>query len=401
MKNPLQYPEINLKKDHKDSFVHLHLHTQYSLLDGALRLDDLFEKAKEYNMPAIAMTDHGNMFGAIDFYTRAIKNGIKPILGSEVYFTPGSRFDRRPPKNTKIISSQDEVEGKHQIHHLVLLCKNKKGYENLCKLISTAYLEGFYYKPRIDIELLREYSEGLIATTACLKGEVAFNFFTNQDDKAHQAIQKLKEVFQDDFYLEIQRHGLEEEAVYDKIIDYSKEHNIKLVATNDCHYLTKDDAAAQEVLLCVQTGKTFMDEKRMKLTTDEFYFKSSEEMRAAFRDLPEACDHTLEIADKCNMEITWHDDDGKQVYHLPDFDQHIDTGEKTEEYFKRVSYEGLEKRFTGPHFRKLITEENWETELKPQYYDRLEIEIKTILQMGFPGYFCIVADFIKLSLIHI
>lgn len=400
MKNPFQYPELNLSKEHTQSFVHLHLHTQYSLLDGALRLDDLFEKAKEYKMPAIAMTDHGNMFGAIDFYTRAIKNGIKPILGSEVYFTPGSRFDRRPPKNSKTLSSQDEVEGKHQIHHLVLLCKNKRGYENLCKLLSVAYLEGFYYKPRIDLDLLREYSEGLIATTACLKGEVAFNFFTNQNDKAHSSIQKLKDIFQDDFYLEIQRHGLEEEQVYDKIIEYAKEHNVKLVATNDCHYLTRDDAAAQEVLLCVQTGKTFMDEKRMKLTTDEFYFKSAEEMREAFKDLPEACDHTLEIADKCNVEITWHDDAGKQVYHLPEFDQHINTGESTEEYFKRVSLEGLEKRFKGPHFRKLITEKNWETDLKPQYYERLQVEIDTILQMEFPGYFCIVSDFIQWSKDH-
>ena len=394
MKNHLQYPQVNISRDHQESFVHLHLHTQYSLLDGALRLDDLFERAQEYNMPAIAMTDHGNMFGAIDFYTRALKAGIKPIIGSEVYFTPGSRFDRRPPKNAKTISSQDEVEGKHQIHHLVLLCKNQTGYENLCKLLSQAYLEGFYYKPRVDSELLEKYSEGIIATTACLKGEVAFNFFTGQEDKAHQAIQKLSGIFQDDFYLEIQRHGLEEEKVYDHIIQYSKEHNIKLVATNDCHYLTRDDAAAQEVLLCVQTGKTFADEKRMKLTTDEFYFKSSEEMRDVFKDLPEACDHTLEIADKCNLEITWEDEDGKQVYHLPDFDRFIDTGETTEQYFRRISSEGLEKRFRGPHFRKLITQDNWESELKPEYYARLEVEIETILTMGFPGYFCIVSDFI-------
>jgi len=397
MKNPYQYPELNLVEKHKDSFVHLHLHTQYSLLDGALRLKDLFEKAKEYNMPAIAMTDHGNMFGAIDFYTKAIQNGIKPILGSEVYFTPGSRFDRKAPKNAKTVSSQDEVEGKHQIHHLVLLCKNNKGYENLCKLLSIAYLEGFYYKPRVDLDLLKEYSEGLIATTACLKGEAAYNFFSGQDDKAHQAIQKLNGIFGEDFYLEIQRHGLEEEAVYDKIIDYAKIHNIKLVATNDCHYLTKDDAAAQEVLLCIQTQKTFLDEKRMKLTTDEFYFKSSEQMREAFQDLPDACDHTLEIADKCNLEITWEDENGKQIYHLPDFDRHIPTGENTEEYFRRTSIEGLEKRFKGPHFRKLIKEPNWESDLKPQYYERLQIEIDTILQMGFPGYFCIVSDFIQWS----
>ncbi|MEE2671955.1 MAG: DNA polymerase III subunit alpha [Bdellovibrionota bacterium] len=395
MKNPFQYPNLNMQEDHKSDFVHLHLHTQYSLLDGALRLDDLFERAKEYGMKSIAMTDHGNMFGAIDFYTKAIKNGIKPILGSEVYFTPGSRFDRRPPKNSKSLSTQDEQESKHQIHHLVLLCKNKQGYENLCKLLSHAYLEGFYYKPRVDLELLNKYSEGLVATTACLKGEVAFNFFTGQDDRAHNAIQKLRDIFHDDFYLEIQRHGLEEEQVYEKIIDYAKEHQIKLVATNDCHYLTRDDAAAQEVLLCIQTGKTFLDEKRMKLTADEFYFKSPEEMRAKFSDLPDACDNTLEIADKCNLEITWEDEDGKQIYHLPDFDQHIETGETTEEYFKRVSYEGLEERFKGPHFRDLVTQSNWEDELKPQYYDRLQIEIDTILQMGFPGYFCIVSDFIS------
>lgn len=395
MKNPFQYPNLNMQEDHKSDFVHLHLHTQYSLLDGALRLDDLFERAKEYGMKSIAMTDHGNMFGAIDFYTKAIKNGIKPILGSEVYFTPGSRFDRRPPKNSKSLSTQDEQESKHQIHHLVLLCKNKQGYENLCKLLSHAYLEGFYYKPRVDLELLTKYSEGLVATTACLKGEVAFNFFTGQDDRAHNAIQKLRDIFHDDFYLEIQRHGLEEEQVYEKIIDYAKEHQIKLVATNDCHYLTRDDAAAQEVLLCIQTGKTFLDEKRMKLTADEFYFKSPEEMRAKFSDLPDACDNTLEIADKCNLEITWEDEEGKQIYHLPDFDQHIETGETTEEYFKRVSYEGLEERFKGPHFRDLVTQPNWEDELKPQYYERLQIEIDTILQMGFPGYFCIVSDFIS------
>lgn len=400
MKNPHLFPAMNIAQDHKDSFVHLHLHTQYSLLDGALRLDDLFEKAKEYKMPAIAMTDHGNMFGAIDFYTRAIKNGIKPILGSEVYFTPGSRFDRKPPKNGKVVSSQDEVEGKHQIHHLVLLCKNKTGYENLCKLLSKAYLEGFYYKPRVDLELLKEFSEGLIATTACLKGEVAYNFFTGQNDRAHTAIQKLNDIFQDDFYLEIQRHGLEEEQVYNHIIDYAKEHNIKLVATNDCHYLTKEDAAAQEVLLCVQTGKTFLDEKRMRLTTDEFYFKSADEMRQVFHDLPDACDHTLEIADKCNLEITWHDDEGKQIYHLPDFDEQITTGENTVEYFIRMSKEGLERRFKGPHFTKIVTQDNWETELRPQYYERLQVEIDTILKMGFPGYFCIVADFIQWSKEH-
>ncbi len=386
-------------QSHPDSFVHLHLHTQYSLLDGAIRLNDLFAKAKEMNLPAIASTDHGNMFGAIDFYTRGIKAGVKPILGSEVYFTPGSRFDRRPPKNAKVLASQDEVEGKHQIHHLVLLCKNITGYRNLCQLLSKAYLEGFYYKPRIDMELLKQHSEGLIATTACLKGEVAYNFFTEQDDRAYQAISRLHDVFREDLYLEIQENGLIEQVpVNKKIIEFATKNNLNLVATNDAHYMERDDSTAQEVLLCVQTGKTFLDEKRMKMTSNEFYLKSPAEMREAFSYIPEACDNTLKIADQCNLELKWMDDDGKQIYHLPDFE--ITTEESTDDYFRRLSNEGLEERFKGPHFKKLIEQDNWESELKPAYYDRLRIEMDTILQMGFPGYFLIVSDFIKWSKDH-
>jgi DNA polymerase-3 subunit alpha len=391
-------PELinDAENNFSDSFVHLHLHTQYSLLDGAIRLNDLFEKAKEFGMPAVASTDHGNMFGAIDFYTRAKKAGIKPILGSEVYFTPGSRFDRKAPKRNKVVSSQDENESKHQIHHLVLLCKNHVGYKNLCKLLSKAYLEGFYYKPRIDMDLLKEFSEGLIATSACLKGEVAYNFFTGQDDKAGQAITKLHDVFGDDFYLEIQENGLEEQVLVNKkIIQFAKERNIQLVATNDCHYMEREDAAAQEVLLCVQTAKTFADEKRMRLSSNEFYFKSAKEMREAFAYIPEACDNTLKIADKCNLELNWTDDDGNMIYLLPEYE--IDTGETSDDYFRRLSKEGLEKRFTGPHFRSLIKEPNWESELRQPYYDRLHEEVEMIIDMGFPGYFLIVADFIKWS----
>ena len=302
MKNP--FIGSDFYHDRKDSFTHLHLHTQYSLLDGAIRLKDLFVKAKEFNMPAVACTDHGNLFGGIDFYTRALSAGIKPILGSEIYFTPGSRHDRRAPRNLKTLASQDEVEGKHQIHHLILLCKNLQGYRNLCKLLSVAYQEGFYYKPRADMELLREYSEGLIATTACLKGEVGYNFFTGQDERAGAAVKKLREVYQDDFYLEIQENGIPEQVdVNKKVISFAKEFSIPLVATNDCHYVTREDASAQEVLMCVQTGKTFEDEKRMKLSSSEFYFKSAEEMRQAFDYIPEACDNTLKIADQCNLLI--------------------------------------------------------------------------------------------------
>ncbi len=396
MKNPFINPEIPLIQSDPNSFVHLHLHSQYSLLDGAIRLDDLFERLKEQGAKAVACTDHGNMFGAIDFYTKAIKAGIKPILGSEIYFTPGSRFDRRAPKNNKTLESQDEVEGKHQIHHMVLLCKNLTGYKNLCQLLSKAYLEGFYYKPRIDIDLLREHSEGLIATTACLKGEVAYNFFTGNDDKAHQAIDKLHEVFKDDFYLEIQENGLAEQVpVNEKIISYAKEKGLQLVATNDCHYIEPSDSAAQEVLLCIQTGKTFQDEKRMKMTSNEFYVKSPEKMREAFSYIPEACDNTLKIADKCNLEILWQDEAGKQIYHLPDFQKFISTNETTDEFFAREALEGLELRFQGPHFRELISEPNWESELKPEYLERLQSEIDIIIETGFAGYFLVVSDFIR------
>lgn len=383
----------SLKESRPDSFVHLHLHTQYSLLDGAIRIKDLIQRAQELEVPAIAQTDHGNMFGAIDFYMSCKKAGIKPILGSEIYFTPGSRFDRRPPKSSKALASQDEQEGRYNIHHLILLCKNNTGYTNLCKLLSKAYMEGFYYKPRADVDILKEFSEGLICTTACLKGEVGYNFFTGQDELASKAIFKLHEIFGDDFYLEMQENGLEEqEIVNKKIVAFAKEHNIKTVATNDCHYVYPEDAKAQEVLMCVQTGKTFADENRMKLTTSEFYFKDADKMREQFHYAPEACDNTLEIADKCNIEFNWTDENGHQVYHLPDFE--IDTGESQDEFFERMSREGLEERFKGPHFRKLIAEPDWE-EKKVKYYDRLQIEVDMIKQMGFSGYFLIVSDFIK------
>lgn len=387
---------MSILETQPDSFVHLHLHTQYSLLDGAIRLPDLIDQAKEWNIPAIAQTDHGNMFGAIDFYTRCKDAGIKPILGSEIYFTAGSRFDRSPTKKAKSISNQDAEESSRQIHHLILLCKNNTGYENLCKLLSQAYLEGFYYKPRADLDLLKEFSEGLVCTTACLKGEVGYNFFTGQDDKAKKAITKLHEVFGDDFYLEVQQNGLEEQKIVnEKVFAYAKENGMQVVATNDAHYMTKEDATAQEVLLCVQTGKTYADENRMRMTSQEFYFKSPEEMRRAFADHPEACDNTLKIADKCNVELKWTDDAGNPIYHLPDYP--IETEENVNDYFTRMSREGLEKRFAGPHFRKLVQQDNWESELKVKYWERLEGEIDMILQMGFPGYFLIVSDFIKWS----
>lgn len=390
---------MSFLETHKDSFVHLHLHTQYSLLDGAIRLKDLIKRAQELGVPAIAQTDHGNMFGAIDFYTQCKAAGIKPILGSEIYFTPGSRFEKGALKKQKVVGSQDEMESRHQIHHLILLCKNETGYQNLCKLLSRAYMEGFYYKPRADYELLREFSEGLICTTACLKGEVGYNFFTDQDDRAIKAIEKLRDLFGEDFYLEIQENGIPEQSpVNKKIIEYARANNVNLVATNDCHYLTREDAAAQEVLLCVQTGKTLMDEQRMKLTTNEFFYKSPQEMREAFHYAPDACDNTLRIADKCNVKFNWKDEKGNQIYHLPDYP--IETDETAPDYFARQAREGLEKRFNGPHFIKLRAQENWESEVKPKYLERLEEELGMIIKMGFPGYFLIVSDFIKWAKTH-
>jgi len=384
----------SLAVSHPGSFVHLHLHTQYSLLDGAIRIQDLTAKAREFGVPAVAQTDHGNMFGCIDFYNQCKKAGIKPIIGSEVYYTPGTRHDRISPKKAKNLGSQDENESNYQIHHLILLCKNFQGYQNLCKLISAAYLEGFYYRPRIDMDLLRQYKDGLICTTACLKGEVGYNFFTGQDEKAIRAIERLRELFGEDFYLEIQSNGISEQEIANKkIIAYARANNVRLVATNDCHYMTAEDAMAQEVLMCIQTGKTLNDEARMKLTTNEFYYKSPEVMRKLFEDVPDACDATLEIADKCNVEFSWKDEKGKQIYHLPDYP--IETGESLNDFFQRVSLEGLQERFQGPHFRNLVSLENWETELKPKYMARLQDEMRMIGDMGFIGYFLIVSDFIK------
>ncbi len=378
---------------HPDSFVHLHLHTQYSLLDGAIRLNDLIPKVKEFAMPAVAQTDHGNMFGAIDFYIRCKEAGIKPILGSEVYFTGGSRHDRISGRKAKTLGSQDEQESSYQIHHLILLCKNLKGYENLCIMLSKAYLEGFYYKPRLDLELLTTHSEGLICTTACLKGEVGYNFYLDQDEKAIKAIHKLHGIFGDDFYLEIQENGLpEQKIVNEKIIKYAREHTINIVATNDCHYMTPEDATAQEVLLCVQTQKTFADEGRMKMTSNEFYFKSAAQMREAFHYAPDACDNTLKIADKCDVKFEWKDEKGRPIYHLPDYP--ITTGESTEAYFRRVAREGLDKRFQGQQFRKLVQDSNWESSIAKKYRERLNDEIDMIINMGFAGYFLIVSDFV-------
>ena len=274
-------------------FVHLHVHTQYSLLDGACRLDALINTAKRHKMPALAITDHGSLFGAIDFYTMAMANGIKPIIGCEFYIAPESRFDK----------SSHGIEG--AAFHIVLLAKNETGYSNIIRLASIGYLEGFYYRPRIDHEVLRAHKDGLVCLSACMKGEVARAIINNQPDEARRLCLEYKELFKDDFYLEIQDNGIPQQYDINKaLIGLAKELDIQLVATNDVHYLRKTDSKAHEALLAIQTQTTLDDPKRMKMQTEEFYFKSPEEMGRIFaKECPEALSNTVKIAEKCNLEL--------------------------------------------------------------------------------------------------
>jgi DNA polymerase-3 subunit alpha len=358
-------------------FVHLHVHSEYSLLDGANKLDNLLALAKEYKMPALAVTDHGSMFGAIEFYMKAYAAGIKPIIGCEVYVASGKMTDK---SGNRLSSSPN---------HLILLCKNMTGYKNLCKLVSKAYLEGFYYRPRIDKELLKEHNEGLIALSACLGGEVSSNIIRDNPDAAKAAALFYKELFTDDrFYLELQENGIPEQDKANKgLIKLSEELKIPLVATNDCHYLSKKDAYAHEVLLCIQTGKTMEDDSRMKMQSAEFYFKSPEEMEQAFSHCPEAILNTVKIAERCNLDFKFGD------FILPDYKTSKDDTEKLDltKHLREVALEGLEERL------KVIKEKYPDDyEVKEQIYrKRFESELKIINSMGFQGYFLIVADFIN------
>lgn len=357
------------------AFTHLHVHTQYSMLDGAIRLPDLIEKCQEFGMDSIAITDHGAMFGALEFYTKAKKADIKPIIGSELYIAPRSRKDRK------------KVDGQ-VAYHLVLLAMNYTGYLNLMKMASIAQHEGFYYKPRIDKEVLREYNEGIIALTACLHGEVPYYIHKNEMDTAREKANELLDIFGDRLYFEIQENGIPEQQIANKgILKLSKELGVKVVATNDCHYLNREEAHAHEVLLCIQTGKTIDDPKRFRYSTDEFYLKSQEEMAERFAYCPEAIANTQEVADRCNLEIDLGD------YYFPDFP--VPEGETLDTMFTKACEEGLQKRFA-----KMAESDYLTPELEKQYRERLAMEIDVIITMGFPGYFLIVADFINWALDH-
>src|SRR5689334_22316234 len=360
------------------SFVHLHLHTEYSLLDGASRPDELAKRVAKLGMPACAITDHGNMFGAIEFSDAMKKAGVKPIVGCEMYVAYGSRFDKA--------GVEDQAADAGSNNHLIVLAANDTGYKNLVKLVSAGYTDGFYYKPRIDKELLREHREGLIVLSSCLKGEVSQNLAAGNYTKAKDAALTYKEILgADNFFLEIQDHGIpDQQKIVPLMARLGEEVGLQLVGTNDSHYLSKEDAFAHEVLLCIGTGKTLGDERRMKFYSDDFYVKGPDEMARVFRDHPEAVANTLRIAERINVNIE------AKGHHLPKFP--VPPGKDLTGYFEEVVRAGLKKRLDtmAPLFAAKKKKH------EPQeYWDRLEREIEIIKSMGFPGYFLVVWDFIK------
>ena len=344
------------------AFAHLHVHTEYSLLDGACRMERLLDAAKEMGQTAVAITDHGCMYGVVEFYKAAKKRGIQPILGCEVYVARRTRFDK-----------VHELDGENR--HLVLLCENETGYHNLLALVSKAWVEGFYSKPRVDLDLLREHHEGLIALSACLAGEIPRALTRGDYEGAREAALRYEGIFgRGNFYLELQDHGMaEQKRINPQLIRLSRETGIPLVATNDCHYIAPEDSRMHRVLLCIQTGRTIEDENAMEFGSEEFYFKSEEEMRALFPDVPEAADNTVKIAQRCQVELEF----GKTK--LPAF--FTPDGSDNLEFFHRLCQEGLARRYG---------------ENPPQEYrDRLEYEIRVISQMGYVNYYLIVWDFIR------
>ncbi|MEG1310435.1 MAG: DNA polymerase III subunit alpha [Romboutsia sp.] len=344
-------------------FVHLHVHTEYSLLDGFSRIKKLVSKAKELNMSSIAITDHGCMFGVIDFYKTAKKEGIKPIVGCEVYTAPRTLKDKDP--------NYDKRQG-----HLILLAKNMDGYKNLIKIVSTSYVEGFYYKPRVDMDELRKYSDGIIALSACLAGDVSQALMDRNYEKAKSKALEYKDIFgEENFYLEIQDHNIpEQREVNSSLVKLSKETGIPLVATNDVHYVNKEDSKIHDVLMCIQMGKTVDDPNRMKFGSDEFYLKSRNEMEELFPYAIEAVENTVKIAEKCNIEFDFN------TIHLPQYD--VPEGYSTDSYLRELCFKGLDERYEN---------------LNQEIIDRLNYELDVIERMGYVEYFLITWDFINFS----
>lgn len=345
---------------HSD-FVHLHVHTQYSLLDGACQIEQLLKLAAQFKMPALAITDHGNMFGAIDFYLAAQKAGVKPIIGCEAYISPGSRLEK---------SSRGIQEASY---HLILLAQNEQGYKNLMKLVSIGYLEGFYYRPRIDKEVLSQHSQGIIGLTSCLKGEIPFLIQKGLFNEALKTTDDYCQIFgRDNFYLELQENQIpEQSSVNEGLLKIAKELNLPIVATNDVHYLAKDKARAHEALLCIQTQTTLDDPNRMRFQTDEFYLKDASTMKELFSSLPEAIVNTLKVAERCNLELDFN------KINLPRFNP--PSGKTKDEFLKELCEQNLPKRYQS---------------ITPEITGRMENELKVIKKMGFTSYFLIVWDFI-------
>src|SRR5689334_9064653 len=354
-------------------FVHLHCHTDYSLLDGACEISQLMDLVVRQKMPAVAMTDHGNLFGAVEFYNEAKAKGVHPVIGCEVYVSQQGMASR---------SDTDRY------NHLVLLCESQEGYRNLLKLVSKAFLEGFYYKPRIDKDLLAQHSKGLIAMSACLRGDINETLMANRYEDAKRLAYGYADMFgKENFFLEIQDHGLDQDKIVVPLVHrLSQETRIPLVATNDSHYMRKEDARAHEILLCIQTGKTMSDPQRMRFTQPEFYLKTRDEMLAMFGELEESLDRTWEIAQRCQVSLE------KVKEPFPKFD--VPEGHTTDSYFEYVARQGFEKRRARlENMRKTGALKHDLTE----YVERLDREIRMIQQMKFAGYFLIVWDFIRFA----
>ncbi|MFH1862914.1 MAG: DNA polymerase III subunit alpha, partial [bacterium] len=349
------------------SFIHLHTHSDYSLLDGLTKVKDLVQLSREMGMNSIALTDHGNLFGAIDFYQEAQKVGIKPIIGVELYMAPGRRQDKTGATGIKETS-----------HHLLLLAKDEVGYHNLIRLSSLAYLEGFYYRPRIDWDLLEEYHEGIICLTACLKGQVPKLLLLKRDEEAYKTGCRFKDLFGEGFYIELQNHGIAEEAEVNKaMVKLAQRLGCKIVATNDVHYLRLEHAEAHDILLCIQSGKMQADSQRMRFSGAGYHLRSPEEMQILFKEVPEALMTTEEIAEQCNVVLDF------SLRHFPEFPIPQENGTVSlEEYFRKAAQTGFRRRYPDPSAGAEA---------------RLEHEIQTIQQLDFAGYFLIVKDFIDFA----
>ncbi|HMX67034.1 MAG TPA: DNA polymerase III subunit alpha, partial [Microthrixaceae bacterium] len=359
-----------------DSFVHLHQHTEYSMLDGAARIGDVVASAVADGQPAMGITDHGNMYGVLDFYKACRDSGVTPIIGTEAYMAHDSRFER-PPRRGKVDDSGGDVEGGRKLYyHLTLLAENDVGYRNIIQLASRAYMEGYYYKPRVDWDTLAEHHEGVIATTGCLGGHVLQSLMNEGFDAALAKAARLQDIFgRDNLFVEIQDHGIpEQHRTNPQLLEIARKLQAPLLATNDSHYVHRDDAVSHDALLCVQTGSLMSDPDRFKFHSDEHYLKTAAEMRHLFAEAPESCDNTLWIAERCNVEIEF----GKpQLPNFPLPEGFTDDAE----YLEHLTFEGARKR--------------WGDQLPDNVVERLAYELKVIGDMGFSSYFLIVWDLIR------